>query len=102
MARSTLEAETKAESEAVESEDTMADPRIMAERAQARARRHECFRQKHPYRKRPAEQEYLLEGTTFFEDATAEVNFDPIKLRRCDRGVSPWANAAAEMKDAPW
>lgn len=72
------------------SEDTMADRRSMAERARARRRRQDYLRQKYPYHKRPAEHEHLLECTTFFEDAVAQVIFDPIRLGKSTRWGIPW------------
>lgn len=38
---------------------------------------------------RRAEEEFLLEGMTF-EDAVAEVSFDPIRLHKCRRCGRSW------------
>lgn len=63
-------------------EDTMAYHRIPTETANARKRRKDYL---HPHHKRPAEQEHQIEGMTLFEDAVAEVGFDPNRLCECPR-----------------
>ncbi|CAK0798712.1 unnamed protein product [Prorocentrum cordatum] len=63
-------------------EDHMADQIIAKQRMELNGRRGEYYRSKYPKRQRPADQLFVHEGYTYFEDCIADVRYNARVVRK--------------------
>ncbi|CAK0806782.1 unnamed protein product [Prorocentrum cordatum] len=71
-------------------EDLMADQVIHKQRTELKGRRGEYYRTKYPKRQRPADQPFVHEGYTYFEDCIADVRYNAKVVQPAPKPYLRW------------
>ncbi|CAK0825490.1 unnamed protein product [Prorocentrum cordatum] len=80
-------------------EDLMADQIIAKQRMELKGRRGEYYRAKYPKRLRPAEQHYVHEGYTYFEECIADVRYNARVLQPAPKPYLRWRMTLGQRED---